>query len=299
MRRLLIAALLAACAAAGLSAQRFKAGVELVSLNVSVTDGSKFITDLEEPEFEVFEDGAKQAITFFSRRHLPIALAILLDTSNSMEDKLPTAQEAAIGFAKRMRPEDVIEVIGFSTQVRILQPFTNVFATLERAIRGTTADGSTALYNSIYISLKELRKIKAKSEEEIRRQAIVVLSDGDDTSSLLPYEEVLDLAKRSETAIYTIGLRPPDVGRASFKEAEYVLRQLAQETGGRSFFPTSVHDLPKIYEAISQELSTLYSVAYTSKNPQRNGAWRRVVVRVTRPGLITRTRQGYYGPTSP
>ena len=156
-----------------------------------------------------------------------------------MEDKLPTAQEAAIGFAKRMRPEDVIEVIGFSTQVRILQPFTNVFPTLERAIRATTADGSTALYNSIYISLKELRKIKAKSEEEIRRQAIVVLSDGDDTSSLLPYEEVLDLAKRSETAIYTIGLRPPDIGRASFKEAEYVLRQLAQETGGRSFFPTS------------------------------------------------------------
>ena len=297
--RLLIAALLAACAAAGLSAQRFKAGVELVSLNVSVTDGGKFISDLEEHEFEIFEDGAKQSIMFFSRRHLPIALAILLDTSNSMEDKLPTAQEAAIGFAKRMRPEDVIEVIGFSTQVRILQPFTNVFATLERAIRGTTADGSTALYNSIYISLKELRKIKAKSEEEIRRQAIVVLSDGDDTSSLLPYEEVLDLAKRSETAIYTIGLRPPDVGRASFKEAEYVLRQLAQETGGRSFFPTSVHDLPKIYEAISQELSTLYSVAYTSKNPQRNGAWRRVVVRVTRPGLITRTRQGYYGPTPP
>ena len=298
-RRLLLAALLAACAAAGLSAQKFKAGVELVSLSVSVTDGSKLITDLEENEFEVYEDGSKQAITFFSRRHLPVALAILLDTSNSMEDKLPTAQEAAVGFAKRMRPEDVIEIIGFSTQVRILQPFTNEFPTLERAIRGTTADGSTALYNSIYISLKELRKVKAKTEEEIRRQAIVVLSDGDDTSSLLPYEEVLELAKRSETAIYTIGLRPPDIGRASFKEAEYVLRQLAQETGGRSFFPTTVHDLPKIYEAISQELSTLYSIAYTSKNPQRNGAWRRVVVRVTRQGLTTRTRQGYYGPKSP
>ena len=299
LRRLFIAAVLAACAAIGLSAQRYKAVVELVSLNVSVTDGTKFITDLEQHEFQVFEDGAQQSITFFSRRHLPIALAILLDTSNSMEDKLPTAQEAAIGFAKRMRPEDVITVIGFSTQVRILQEFTNDFPTLERAIRGTSADGSTALYNSIYISLKELRKIKAKSEAEIRRQAIVVLSDGDDTSSLLPYEEVLDLAKRSETAIYTIGLRPPDLGRASFKEAEYVLRQLAQETGGRSFFPTSVHDLPKIYDAISHELSTLYSIAYTSKNPQRNGAWRRIVVRVTRPGLTTRTRQGYYGPTSP
>lgn len=299
VNRLFIAAVLAACAGAALSAQRFKAGVELVSLNISVSDGSKFITDLEENEFEVFEDGAKQSITFFSRRHLPIALAILLDTSNSMEDKLPTAQEAAVGFARRLRPEDVIEVIGFSTQVRILQPFTSDFTALERAIRGTTADGSTALYNSIYISLKELKKVKAKSEEEIRRQAIVLLSDGDDTSSLLPYEEVLDLAKRSETAIYTIGLRPPDIGRASFKEAEYVLRQLAQETGGRSFFPTAAHELPKIYDAISQELSTLYSVAYSSRNPSRNGAWRRVVVRVTRPGLATRTRQGYFGPTGP
>ena len=287
------------CAAAGVAAQRFKAGVELVSLNVSVSDGSKFITDLEGHEFEVFEDGAKQTVSFFSRRQLPIALAILLDTSNSMEDKLPTAQEAAIGFARRLRPEDVITVIGFSSQVRILQPFTNEAPLLERAIRSTHADGSTSLYNSIYISLKELKKIKARSEEEIRRQAVVVLSDGDDTSSLLPYEEVLELAKRSETAIYTIGLRPPDIGRASFKEAEYVLRQLAQETGGRSYFPTTVHDLPKIYEAISQELSTLYSVAYTSRNPVRNGAWRRIVVRVTRPGMTTRTRQGYYGPSTP
>lgn len=300
MRRLLpVTALLAACVSipAALAQQRFRAGVELVPLNVSVTDGTRFVTDLEQEEFEVFEDGVKQNVSFFSRRQQPIALAILLDTSNSMEDKLATAQQAAVGFAKRLRPEDVAEVIGFSTQVRILQTFTSDAAAVERAIRETTADGSTALYNSIYISLKELKKIKAKSEEDIRRQAIVVLSDGDDTSSLLPYEEVLELAKRSETAIYTIGIRPPDLGRATFKEAEYVLRSLAQETGGRSFFPTSVHELSKIYDSISQELSTLYSVAYASKNPAKNGKWRRIVVRVTRPGLLTRTRQGYYGPS--
>lgn len=288
-----------ACLTVAVSAQRFRAGIELVSLSVSVSDGSRFVGDLDEKEFEVFEDGAKQPISFFTRKQQPIALAILLDTSNSMEEKLPTAQQAAIGFAKRLRPEDVAEVIGFSTQVRILQPFTNDIPALERAIRDTAADGSTALYNAMYISLKELKKIKARSEDEIRRQAIVVLSDGDDTSSLLPYEEVLDLAKRSETAIYTIGIRPPDIGRASFKEAEYVLRQLAQETGGRPFFPAHVNELPKIYDAISQELTTMYSMAYSSKNPSRNGSWRRVLVRVTRPGLVTRTRQGYFGPKGP
>ncbi|HJR61534.1 MAG TPA: VWA domain-containing protein [Vicinamibacterales bacterium] len=304
--RLLIAAVVAACLGVALAAQqqpppKLRSGIELVSLNVSVTDGGgKYVTDLAQADFEVFEDGAKQTVTFFSRKQQPIALAVLLDTSNSMEDKLATAQEAAVGFAKRLQPDDVAEVIDFSSQVRILQEFTNDAAALERAIRSTHADGSTALYNSIYISLRELKKIRARTEDEIRRQAIVVLSDGDDTSSLLPYEEVLDLAKRSETAIYTIGLREKREGaRANFKEAEYVLKQLAQETGGRSFFPASVHELPKIYDQISQELSTLYSVAYTSRNPARNGAWRRIVVRIARPGLLARTRQGYYGPTAP
>lgn len=303
-RILLIVAALSAAAgivAAQQQPPKLRARVELVSLNVSVTDGTRYVTDLEQPEFEVFEDGAKQNITFFSRKQQPIGLALLLDTSNSMEDKLATAQEAAVGFAKRLKPEDVATVIEFNSQVQILQPFTNDAAQLEAAIRGTDANGSTALYNALYISLKELGKIKATSEEEIRRQAVVVLSDGDDTSSLMPYEEVLDLAKRSETAIYTIGLRPQQVDRTrvNFKEAEFVLRQLAQETGGRSFLPTNVNELPRIYEQISQELSALYSIAYSSRNPARNGAWRRIVVRLTRPGLVARTRQGYYGPTAP
>jgi Ca-activated chloride channel homolog len=284
--------------AGALVAQRFKAGVELVSLNVTVTDGAKYVTDLEQAEFEVFEDGARQAVTFFSRVQQPIALAILLDTSASMDERLDTAQEAAVGFAKRMRTEDTIEVIDFDSQVRILQTFTNDAAKLEKAIRSTTVNGSTSLYNAIYISLKELKKVRAQSADEIRREAIVVLSDGDDTSSLVAYEEVLDLAKRSETAIYAIGLKSTAGARTEFKEAEFVLKQLANETGGRAFFVTAVSELPKIYEQISQELSSQYSLAYTSKNPMKNGSWRRIVVRLTRPGLTARTRQGYYGPTT-
>jgi Ca-activated chloride channel family protein len=303
MPRVLVA-IAAGCLSVGLAAQqqppKLRSGIELVSLSVSVTDGGgKYVTSLEQTDFEVFEDGARQTISFFSRKQQPIALAVLLDTSNSMEDKLATAQEAAVGFAKRLQPDDVAAIIEFNSQVNIAQEFTNDAAALENAIRGTHADGSTALYNAIYISLKQLRSIKARTEDEIRRQAVVVLSDGDDTSSLLPYEEVLDLAKRSETAIYTIGLRDERRGgRPNFREAEYVLKQLAQETGGRSFFPNSVHELPKIYDQISHELQTLYSIAYSSKNPLRNGAWRRIVVRVNQPGLLARTRQGYYGPTA-
>jgi Ca-activated chloride channel family protein len=276
--------------------QRFRGGVDLVSLNVTVMDGSRYVSDLTEQDFEVYEDGARQAITFFSRVQQPIALAILLDTSASMNERLGTAQEAAVGFARRLRKEDAIEVIDFDSQVRILQSFTNDVAALEKAIRGTDVNGSTSLYNAVYISLKELKKAKAASAEEIRRQAIVVLSDGDDTSSLVPYEEVLDLAKRSETAIYAIGLRPAGAYRTEFKEAEFVLKQLAQETGGRAYFVQTASELPKIYEQISEELANQYSLAYSSKNPMRNGAWRRIVVRVAKPGLTARTRQGYYGP---
>ncbi len=275
---------------------RLRSGVDLVSLSVTVMEGSRYVSDLEEADFEIYEDGAKQAITFFSRVQQPIALAILLDTSASMNERLGTAQEAAIGFARRMRREDVIEVIDFDSQARILQTFTNDVAALEKAIRSTDVNGSTSLYNAIYVSLKELKRAKASSAEEIRRQAIVVLSDGDDTSSLVPYEEVLDLAKRSETAIYAIGLRPSGSYRSEFKEAEFVLKQLSQETGGRAYFVLTAAELPKIYEQISEELANQYSLAYSSKNPMRNGAWRRVVVRVTKPGLTARTRLGYYGP---
>jgi Ca-activated chloride channel homolog len=290
-----VAVALGVAAVAAIGQERFRGGVDLVSLNVTATEGTKFVTDLDEPEFEIYEDGVKQPLTFFSKGQEPVALAILLDTSASMEGKLDTAQEAAIGFARRMRPRDVMEVIEFAGQVSILQAFTSDVAVLEKSIRQATVRGSTSLYNAIYISLKDLKKVRARGSEDIRREAIIVLSDGDDTSSLVAYDEVLDLAKRSETAIYAIGLRQ-DGGRRDFKEAEFVLRQLSQETGGRVFYPGSVTELPKIYEQIANELSSQYSIGYVSKNTARNGAWRRVAVRVGRPGVVARTRQGYYAP---
>jgi Ca-activated chloride channel homolog len=279
----------------------FKAGVDLVSLNVTVADSAaRYVTDLQQQDFQVFEDGVLQEVTFFNKTNLPIALGLLLDTSASMESRLPIAQEAAIGFAKKLRPQDLAEVIDFDSRVLILQTFTSKASELEQAIRRTSAGGSTSMYNAIYIALKDLKKIVATNVDEIRRQAIVVLSDGEDTSSLLPFEEVLDLAKRSETAIYAIGLRSTEAGVSSnkgFKEAEFVLRQLSQETGGRTFFPTQASELAGIYGQISDELSSQYTVGYTSRNTKRDGAWRRLVVRVNRPNAVPRTKQGYFAPT--
>ncbi|HET9195722.1 MAG TPA: VWA domain-containing protein [Vicinamibacterales bacterium] len=279
------------------SGPAFRAAIDIVSLAVTVTEGSRYVTDLEEPDFQIFEDGIRQEAAFFSRRQQPIALSLLLDSSASMEDKLPTLQAAAGNFVRRLKPNDIAQVIDFDSRVDVRQMFTGNQPDLLTAIDRTAAGGSTSLHNAIYIALKELRKVRAVTEQDIRRQALVVFSDGEDTSSLISFDEVLDLAKRSETSIYAIALRGPDVQSKGFREAEYVMRTLALETGGRSFFPGRIDDLDSVYAQIADELASQYTIGYASKNPRRDGAWRRIDVRVSRPNAAARTKRGYYAPT--
>jgi VWFA-related protein len=270
-----------------------------VSLSVTVLDGAgRYVTDLEQTDFSVFEDGVKQEVTYFNRRQQQLALSLLLDSSASMEEQLGLLQQAATDFVQRMKPNDLAQVIDFDSRVEIRQNFTTNREALEAAIRQTVAGGSTSLHNAIYISLKELAKIRPQAEEDIRRRALIVFSDGEDTSSLVSFEEVLDLAKRSETSIYTIALRGNERTQTrGFREAEFVMRELAQETGGRSFFPNRAEDLGGVYSQIADELASQYSLAYTSRNVRRDGAWRRLVVQLARPNLVARTKSGYYGPT--
>ena len=276
----------------------FRAGVDIVSLNVTVTDAAThYITDLEEGDFLVFEDGIKQNVTFFSRRQSPIALSLLLDSSASMEEHLSVLQQAATNFVHKLKSNDIAQVIDFDSRVEIRQGFTGNQAELDTAISQLAAGGSTSLHNAIYIALKELRKVRAVNEEDVRRQALIVFSDGEDTSSLVSFDEVLDLAKRSETSIYTIALRGSDVQAKGFREAEFVMRTLAQETGGRAFFPAKIDDLNGVYTQIADELASQYTLGYTSANPRRDGAWRRIVVQLSRPNVTPRTKKGYYAPT--
>ena len=304
-RFVLVAACLVVALGSGASARQgqdrqapaFRVGVDIVSLNVTVMDGqNRYVTDLDQADFAVFEDGVKQDLSFFNRRQQPIALSLLLDSSASMEDKLETLQTAAANFVRRLKPGDLGQIIDFDSRVEVKQEFTSNHGELEQAIRQTASGGSTSLHNAVYIALKELRKVKAASEEDVRRQAIIVFSDGEDTSSLVSFEEVLDLAKRSETAIYTIGLRGTDTQSRGFREAEFVLRQLAQETGGRAFFPSRVEDLNGVYAQIADELASQYTLGYTSRNARRDGAWRRVIVQVLKPSMTPRTKRGYYAP---
>lgn len=283
----------------GQAATTFRSGVDLVALNVTVTDPSnRYLTDLAAEEFLVYEDGVKQEVAYFSRTSLSLSVSLLLDSSASMEDKMRTTQEAALEFVRSLRPEDQAQVIDFDSRVSVLAPFTGSKADLAKAITSTVPGGSTSLYTAVYIALRELNRTELRGMEDRRRRAIVLLSDGEDTSSLVSYDEVLEAAKRAETVVYAIGIRSKDTNWAGkgYGQADFALRQLTTQTGGRVFFPSSVGELKSIYALISQELSSQYLLGYMPTNQKRDGSWRRINIRAARPGATARTRMGYYAP---
>jgi Ca-activated chloride channel family protein len=277
----------------------FGAGIEIINLSLSVTDAqNNFVTDLKESDFQVYEDGIRQDLSLYTHDKLPISMVIMIDTSASMEEKLPTAQTAAIKFSKTLQPEDLAQIVSFNDRATTLQPFTNDLGLLDSAIMKTEASSSTSLHNALYIALKDL--MRDKKAAELRRRAIVLLSDGEDTSSLVSDDQVLELAKKSEINIYAIRLRESranDRQREAFSQAEYLINALARETGGRAYFPSSIGELDSVYDRIAEELRTLYSVGYVSSNSRRDGKWRRIVVRVPdREGTTVRHKLGYYAP---
>lgn len=309
MRRILGLVIASVVAASVAGAQdpvtRFHSGVDLVGLNVVATDAQgRLVKGLESTDFTVFEDGQRQDVSLFAVVPAPIDLALLLDTSASMADKISTVQQAASGFIAVVRPSDRISVVEIKDAIRVLHPLNEDVAGAKKAISGTYARGNTALYNGLYMSLKELVR-QRPANGDMRRQAIVVLSDGDDTSSLVTVDDLMDLAKHAGVAIYTISLRTNTYGTSvytrdqrSHAESQYVMKALASETGARAFFPTVIADLAGVYDAIADELANQYLVGYVPKNPVRDGSYRRVDVRIERAGIRGRTRAGYVASPS-
>lgn len=276
----------------------FRSGAELVALTVAVMDsgGQRFVRGLSADDFAVYEDGVRQDVSFFAASEVPLDLILLLDTSASMTDKLATMHEAALGFLRTLRPQDRGAVVGFNDGVQVLRGLTGNAEALATAVRSTQAHGATALNNAIYVAIKEFGR-SARQAGNVRRQAIAVLSDGDDTCSLIAFDDVLKEAKKSGVAIYTISLRgaPVTQRRGTFSTALYSMKTLAQETGAQAFFPTAIDELSGVYGKIADELEHQYALGYSPKNPRTDGRYRRVVVQVvSRPDLRLRTRTGYF-----
>lgn len=283
----------------------FRSSIDLVPLSVVVTDGQqRFVKGLLAEDFSVFEDGIQQDVSFFASNVVPIDLAILLDTSASMTDKMGTVQEAAIGFASRISAGDRLTVVDIKDSVKTLYPLGEDLDSALAAIRATTARGGTALYNGLYTTMKEIVKHR-RTNGEVRREAIVVLSDGDDTASLVSADDVLEVAKQAGIAIYPIVLKSAasvkqahDSARRVFSQSEFAMRSLAKETGARVLVATDVSELAAAYGLISEELASQYALGYTPKNVRTDGKFRRLVVRVSQPGAQTRTRSGYVSPSA-
>jgi Ca-activated chloride channel family protein len=275
----------------------FRSATNMVALNVTVTKGQELVRGLTRDDFVVYEDGVAQQVAFFETAAVPLDLILLLDTSSSMKHQMKTVRDAAIGFMEVMRPEDRGAVVAFNERVRVLQDLTSDRHAIAAAIDATAASGSTALHTALYVSLKEFGR-RALAAGEVRRQAIAVLSDGDDTSSLVPLEAVVALARSSGVTIYTISLQAPPGrhGKTITPDltAGQALRQLARETGARAFFPGGAHQLSTVYRDIAAELGAQYSIGYLPSNSRMDGRFRRIQVSIPQnPELRPRTRTGY------
>lgn len=280
----------------------FRSAIELVALQVSVVDPQrKYVDGLGVEDFGVFEEGAPQAVTLFSAATAPLDVMVLLDTSASMNERMAVTQEAAIAFVRTLRPEDRAAVVLFSTDVRVAQPLTNDVSELERAIRHAVPRGGTSIHQAVYIALRELARVR-QGEQELRRQALVVLSDGEDNTSRISFEDALGEARRAGVTIFTIlpaqevvSRFDPDAKRRA--AIPFELRTLAEETGGRTFVPTQLNNLAAAYREVAEELRHQYWLAYVPAAAHEG--YRRIAVRVvTRPGLVARTRSGYYANSS-
>ena len=288
----------------------FRTNVNLVNVVVSVLNRrEKFVTDLDRSNFKVFEDNKEQKVDFFSREtDLPLRIGLLLDTSNSIRDRLKFEQEAAFDFLFNVirRGKDQAFLMIFDNEPDLIQDYTDDLDTLRETIQRQRAGGGTALYDAIYRACgTELFRapLPAGENKELRR-LLVVISDGEDTmNSDHPLSEAIEMCQRAEAAIYTISTSTDWMSITGSTPKKYhkekgdkVLESIADETGGRAFFPYRVDDLGRSFEDIGDELRSQYSLAYVPINRNLDGKFREVRIQVDRKGLSVRSRKGYFAP---
>jgi Ca-activated chloride channel homolog len=294
-----------------------RVNTDLTNILLTAIDKERrFVTTLRREDLRVTENGTAQEISTFEREtNLPLSLAILIDTSRSQERTLPEEKSAALAFVDTViRPEkDAAALISFDGEATVEQPLTNAVARLHGVIDkvkvelppdnpqckynvgATPVDEDprcwTAVWDSVWATVKE---VLAQTPARTRR-AIILLSDGDDTSSRTKKEEAIELAVKANVVVYSIGIGDPELYRLD----KGALRKLSEQTGGRAFFPQDETELRAAFAQIQDELRSQYLVAYSSTNKARDGSYRQVRIEVVNPQLRKQKlsllyRQGYY-----
>ncbi len=265
-----------------------------------------FITNLNQNDFQVLEDGSPQKILFFGREtDLPLRIGLLMDTSNSIRPRLQFEQDAAIDFLTSVirHDKDMAFLVTFDNEPEVVQDFTDDVGELGDAIRRQRAGGGTALNDAVYMASEKLINPPPPTGSNLQvRRVLVVISDGDDDLSDHALSDALEEAIRAEVAIYTISTNtdwiavdnPDQPRKYHLDPGDKILQEFSDESGGRAFFPYRVDDLAQSFVDIGTELRSQYFIAYAPTDPLSNGGYRKIQVDADRKGLKVRTKKGYY-----
>jgi VWFA-related protein len=263
---------------------RIEVDVDVVSVTAVIFDkAGRFVKGLTEKDVELLEDNVKQDLTYFREaaggdEKIPLSVALVLDASGSMKRSMQFLQQAATSFVRKLEDVDKALVVSFNESIKGSAEFTDDVERLEQFVDSLQAWGGTSLYDAIHYSLGRVR-------DQPGRKALVVFSDGDDTTSRMGGQEVIDYARGIEATIYAVG-----IGDASHG----FLKKIAGETGGEAFFPDRSGDLIKVFQTISEELRQQYALAYSPKRPP-DGSYRAIHLKVlSRKDVEVRVRKGYF-----
>jgi Ca-activated chloride channel family protein len=271
--------------------------VDVTRVNMLFTVADKkgrFITDLNKDDFEVVEGKKQQTIQeFTAETDLPLRLAILVDTSNSIRDRFKFEQEAAIEFINSVvhAPADKAMVVSFDSSAELVSDLIDDTEKLDGAVRSLRPGGGTAFYDAIFFACRD--KLQQDQPRHKFRRAMVIVTDGEDNESRYTRDQALEMAQKADVVIYTISTNISHTDT----DGDKVLRYLTQETGGRAFFPFKVEDLEQSFENIANELRHQYNIFYRPEPLKTDGLYHTVDLRVKgRKDLVVRARKGYYAP---
>ena len=267
-----------------------KVNVDLVNVILTVTEGNgRIVPGLNREDFLVEEDGRKQEVSHFAREvTLPLTLALLIDTSPSVQPVLDLEKQTAIEFLHSvLRKEDLALVMNFDRGVSLVQDFTADIRRLSKAIQSVAIGGGTSVHDAVFLACDE------KLKSETGRKAIILISDGGDTTSKLKIKDAIESAQRADVIIYAISNSSggPFFGGGD----DGTLKRYAEATGGKAFFPSKPQDFKKAFEAIQEELRSQYILSYSSTNTTKDGSYRALKVSLpNQKNLKVRTKKGYY-----
>lgn len=268
----------------------FRSHVEVVNILCTVRRGDNYVNNLSREDFEVKENGVPQEIQYFSQEGgedaQPLSIVLLVDTSGSVKDKLRFEQEAASIFLEQTlrTNRDMAAIVQFDSEINLVQDFTYDFDLLTRSIDEIRAGGATKLYDAIWVSVNDLLR------HEVGRRVLVVLSDGEDTQSMVSDDEAIKVAQGHDVMIFGIGVRSGRFGSNFGK-----LKDFTEDTGGLFFDSRArLDELQRAFARINEAIKNQYSIGYVSTNQARDGTFREIEVEARGRGLKVMHRRGYY-----